>query len=52
MAKILKEPSRTFNEYLLIPGYSQTGCTVSNVVLKTPVVKYYLDICHQLYDCM
>ena len=40
MAKILKEPSRTFNEYLLIPGYSQTGCTVSNVVLKTPVVKY------------
>lgn len=40
MAKILKEPSRTFNEYLLIPGYSQTGCTVSNVILKTPVVKY------------
>ena len=40
MAKILKEPSRTFNEYLLIPSYSQTGCTVSNVVLKTPVVKY------------
>ena len=40
MAKILKEPSRTFNEYLLIAGYSQTGCTVSNVVLKTPVVKY------------
>ena len=40
MAKILKEPSRTFNEYLLIPGYSQTGCTVNNVILKTPVVKY------------
>ena len=40
MAKILSEPSRTFNEYLLIPGYSQTSCTMSNVTLKTPVVKY------------
>ncbi|MBK5252857.1 MAG: IMP dehydrogenase [Peptostreptococcaceae bacterium] len=40
MASIFKEPSRTFNEYLLVPGYSSKECKVENVSLKTPVVKH------------
>lgn len=40
MANIIKEPSRTFNEYLLIPGYSSADATPDNVSLKTPVVKF------------
>lgn len=40
MAFIFEEPSRTFSEYLLVPGYSSTECRVENVSLKTPVVKY------------
>ncbi|MCL1857921.1 MAG: IMP dehydrogenase [Oscillospiraceae bacterium] len=34
------EQSRTFGEYLLIPGYSSTHCSPDNVNLKTPLVKY------------
>ena len=40
MAYIFDEPSRTFNEYLLVPGYSSTECRVENVSLQTPVVKF------------
>ena len=40
MATVLKEPSRTFNEYLLIPGYSGMEARPENVSLKTPVVKF------------
>ena len=40
MAFIYDEPSHTFNEYLLIPGYSGTDCQPQNVTLKTPLVKY------------
>lgn len=40
MAFYYTEPSRTFNEYLLVPGYSSKECTPANVSLKTPVVKY------------
>ena len=40
MAKYYNEPSRTFNEYLLIPGYSSADCIPDNVSLKTPLVKY------------
>ena len=40
MAFYYNEPSRTFNEYLLVPGYSSTECIPSNVTLKTPVVKF------------
>ena len=40
MAQFFKEPSRTFNEYLLVPGYSSKECRVDNVSLKTPVVKF------------
>ncbi len=40
MAYYFEEPSRTFNEYLLVPGFSSKECTVDNVSLKTPVVKF------------
>ena len=40
MAFIFDTPSRTFNEYLLVPGYSSTECRVENVSLKTPVVRF------------
>lgn len=40
MAKFFKEPSRTFNEYLLVPGYSSKECKTDNVDLSTPVVKF------------
>ena len=40
MAIYVKEPSRTFNEYLLIPGFSSKECMVENVSLKTPIVKF------------
>ncbi len=40
MAIFLNEPSHTFNEYLLIPGYSSKECIPSNVSLKTPLVRY------------
>ena len=40
MATYINEPSHTFNEYLLIPGYSSAECTPANVSLKTPLTKY------------
>ena len=40
MAYFFTEPSRTFSEYLLVPGYSSAECIPANVSLKTPVVKY------------
>ena len=40
MAIYLSEPSRTFGEYLLIPGYSSVDCVPANVSLKTPLVKF------------
>ena len=40
MAYFFKEPSRTFSEYLLVPGYSSSECIPANVSLKTPVVKF------------
>ncbi len=40
MAYFYEEPSRTFSEYLLVPGYSSKDCIPANVSLKTPVVKY------------
>ena len=40
MAFIFEEPSRTFGEFLLVPGYSSAECIPSNVSLKTPLVKY------------
>lgn len=40
MAFYYKEPSRTFSEYLLVPGYSSAKCIPSEVSLKTPLVKF------------
>jgi IMP dehydrogenase len=40
MAYYFDEPSRTFNEYLLVPGYSSKDCVSENVNLSTPVVKF------------
>ncbi|NEU64185.1 IMP dehydrogenase [Paenibacillus sp. ALJ109b] len=40
MAVYLNEVSRTFGEYLLIPGYSSVECIPANVSLQTPLVKF------------
>ena len=40
MADFCNEQSRTFSEYLLIPGYSDENCTPANVSLRTPLVKF------------
>ncbi len=40
MAKFINDVSRTFGEYLLIPGLTTKECIPSNVCLKTPIVKF------------
>ena len=40
MAYYFSEPSRTFGEYLLVPGYSSSECIPDRVSLKTPLVKF------------
>lgn len=40
MAFYYSEPSHTFSEYLLVPGYSSSECQPKNVSLKTPLVKF------------
>ena len=40
MAYYFDQPSRTFGEYLLVPGYSSSECVPDAVSLKTPLVKY------------
>ena len=40
MAYYFDEPSRTFSEYLLMPGYSSKACKPENVNIATPIVKY------------
>ncbi len=40
MAYYYSEPSRTFSEYLLIPGFTSEECVPDNVSLRTPLVKY------------
>ncbi len=40
MAFFYDEPSHTFGEYLLIPGYTSADCIPDNVSLRTPVVRY------------
>ncbi len=40
MAYYCNEPSHTFSEYLLIPGYTSEECIPSNVSLRTPLTKY------------
>ena len=40
MAYYFSEPSHTFSEYLLVPGYTSRECIPSNVSLRTPLVKF------------
>lgn len=40
MAQILNDISRTFSEYLLIPGLTTKDCNPGNISLKTPLVKF------------
>ncbi|MBQ7516630.1 MAG: IMP dehydrogenase, partial [Schwartzia sp.] len=40
MAFYYEEPSHTFGEYLLVPGYSSDQCIPANVELSTPLVKF------------
>ncbi|MBP3542542.1 MAG: IMP dehydrogenase [Clostridia bacterium] len=40
MAYYFSEVSHTFNEYLLVPGYSSSECIPANVSLKTPLVRF------------
>ena len=40
MAYYYKEPSHTFSEYLLIPGYTSEDCVPDNVSLRTTLVKF------------
>ncbi|MCQ2439466.1 MAG: IMP dehydrogenase, partial [Oscillospiraceae bacterium] len=40
MAYYYPEPSHTFSEYLLVPGYTSEEDTPQNVSLRTPLVKY------------
>ena len=40
MAYYFKEPSRTFSEYLLVPGYTSEDCIPANVNLSTPLTKF------------
>lgn len=40
MAFFFDEPSHTFNEYLLVPGYSSAECVPTRVDLSTPITKF------------
>lgn len=40
MAQIINDISRTFNEYLLIPGLTSKDCSPEKVSLRTPLVKF------------
>ncbi len=40
MAYYYPEPSHTFSEYLLIPGYTSEECIPDHVSLRTPLTKY------------
>ena len=40
MAHFYNEPSRTFNEYLLLPNLTLKDSTPENVSLRTPIVKF------------
>ena len=40
MAYYYQEPSRTFSEYLLLPGYTGEDCVPQRVSLRTALTKY------------
>ena len=39
-SRTVTEPSHTFNEYLLVPGYSSSECIPAAVSLRTPLVRH------------
>ncbi|GHV64874.1 inosine 5-monophosphate dehydrogenase [Bacteroidia bacterium] len=41
MAHFTDDISRTFNEYLLIPGLTKKDCTPDAISLKTPLIKFH-----------
>ena len=41
MARYFNDVSRTFNEYLLIPGLTTKDCYPENISLRTPLVKFH-----------
>jgi len=43
MANYLNDVSRTFGEYLLIPGLTTKQCVPANVSLTTPLIKFSSD---------
>ena len=43
MATYINDVSRTFGEYLLIPGLTTKQCIPTNVSLKTPLVKHSVN---------
>lgn len=43
MAQYFDEPSRTFSEYLFVPGYSSAEMTPENVSLQAPLTKFKKD---------
>jgi len=48
MAQYLNDISRTFSEYLLIPGLTTKECTHENISLKAPLVKFKAVRHHRL----
>ena len=40
MAYYFDQPSRTFNEYLLVPGYSAKACVPDKVDLSAPIIRH------------
>ncbi len=40
MAQIINDISRTFNEYILIPGLTAKECTPDRITLRAPLVKF------------
>ncbi len=40
MAYFYEQTSRTFSEYLLVPGFSACDCVPANVNMQTPLVKF------------
>ena len=40
MAFYYSEPSNTFSEYLLVPGYTSPESVPDNFSLRTPLVKF------------
>jgi len=43
MATYLPDESRTFDEFLLIPGLTGEDCVLDEVSLRTPLVKHQKD---------